>query len=235
MTVLRSCTCRAGLLAMLALAACATNQAVHAPPDAVWATQSPAPEPYVLQVGDLLTVKFYFNPDLNEDVVIRPDGKISLQLIGDAQAAGRAPESLAAELTQKYTGELATPKVSVIVRHLSAPPIYVGGEVGRQGVVTMTGGLTLFQALQWAGGLLNTAHRKQVILIRRGSDGQPVGYCVDVRPIASGEHPEMDVSLRPYDVVFVPRSKIADVNLFVEQYIRNVLPITPNFAIAPLI
>lgn len=226
----------AGLVALLGLAACATNHAVPPPPATVWATQPPAPEPYVLQTGDMLTVKFYFNPELNEDVVIRPDGKISLQLIGDMQAAGTIPETLATELMRRYTGELANPKVSVMVRQLGAPPVYVGGEVGRQGVLNMgAGGLTLFQAIQGAGGLLKTAHLKQVILIRKGSGGEPLGYSVDVRPIASGEHPEMDVPLRPYDVVFVPRSKIADVNLFVEQYIRNNLPVTPSFAISPLI
>lgn len=221
-------------LALVVLAGCAAGAPVQSPPHTNWAAQQGiADQPYVLQPMDTLTIKFFFNPELNEEVVIRPDGKISLQLIGDIAAAGRTPADLAAELTQRYTHELANPKVSVIVRQLGTPPVYVGGEVGRQGTVSLSGGMTLFQAIQGAGGLLNTAHRKQVILIRRGHDGQPVGYSIDVRPVASGEHPETDVPLRPYDLVFVPRSKIADVNVFVQQYVRNLLPITAGMALAP--
>jgi len=221
------------LLVLAALAGCAAGPPVQPPPNTNWtAQQGVGEQPYVLQPMDDLTVKFFFNPELNEEVVIRPDGKISLQLVGDITAAGRAPTDLAAELTQRYKHELANPKVSVIVRQLGAPPVYVGGEVGRQGTVNLSGGMTLFQAIQGAGGLLNTAHRKQVILIRRGNDGQPVGYSIDVRPVASGEHPETDVPLRPYDVVFVPRSKIANVNVFVQQYVRNLLPVNAGLGLA---
>jgi protein involved in polysaccharide export with SLBB domain len=187
----------------------------------------------VLQVGDLIAIKFYQNPDLNEDVVVRPDGKISLQLIGDVTAAGREPAALAADLEQAYLRELARPRISVIVREPRAHRVWVGGEVGKQGVVPLSGGLTLFQAIQEAGGFLTTAHRKQIILIRKGPDARPVGYAMDVRPVASGERPDEDVFLQPCDVVFVPMSKIANVNLFVKQYIRDLLPIVPGFGFAP--
>jgi protein involved in polysaccharide export with SLBB domain len=185
----------------------------------------PTPDPYVLQVGDELAIKFYTNPELNEDVKIRPDGMISMQLIDDVVAAGRSPAELDAELTRRYTGELADPQISVIVRKAGLNRVYIDGEVGKPGVVTIAGGMTLYQAIQRAGGLLETAHRKQIILIRKGADGQPVGTIVDIRPIQSGENPAVDVPLRPLDMVFVPRSKIAQVDLFVKQYIRDALPI----------
>jgi len=220
----------AGFVAAGCLAACAAT--APPPPATNWVAQQTAREqPYVLQPTDVIAVKFFFNPELNEEVAVRPDGKISLQLIGDIVAAGRTPADLADELTQRYRHELANPKVSVIVRQLGTPPVYVGGEVGRQGTVTLSRGLTLFQAIQDAGGLLSTAHRKQIILIRRADDGQPVGYSIDIRPVASGQHPEGDVPLHAYDVVFVPRSKIADVNVFVQQYVRNMLPVTPGLAL----
>jgi polysaccharide biosynthesis/export protein len=185
----------------------------------------PVLDPYVLQVGDELSIKFYTNPELNEDVKIRPDGMVSLQLIDDVQAAGLAPNQLDAELTKRYTGELADPQITVIVKRAAGHRVYVGGEVGKQGVLPLVGGLTLYQSIQRSGGFLTTAHRKQVILIRRGTDGLPSGIAVDVRPVQRGEHPEVDLPLRPLDVVFVPRSKIANVNLFVQQYIRDALPI----------
>jgi protein involved in polysaccharide export with SLBB domain len=186
----------------------------------------PAAEPYVMAVGDELAIKFYTNPELNEDVKIRPDGMISLQLLDDVVAAGRSPSDLDAELTKRYTGELADPQITVMVKRAAGHRWYIGGEVEDQGVKPLMGGLTLYQGIQRAGGFKTTAHRKQVILIRRGPDGLPTGIAVDVRPIQRGEQPEVDLPLRPLDVVFVPRSKIANVNLFVQQYIRDTLPVS---------
>jgi polysaccharide export outer membrane protein len=216
----------------LAGAGCATRRQ---PPVPTLQAQVCAPAPhraYVMQPGDLISIKFYHNPELNEDVVIRPDGMISLQLVGDVQAAGLSPAGLATDLTQQYVGELASPKVSVIVRQFGGERVYVSGEVTKQGVVPLSSGLTMYQAIEEAGGLLDSAHRKQVVLIRRGKDGHPTGTTVDIRPIESGEHPEDDVPLRPYDIVFVPKSKIANVDVFVDQYLRRLVPPVP-FAITP--
>jgi protein involved in polysaccharide export with SLBB domain len=200
----------------------------------VFAGAVPAPtsaDAYVLQAGDLLSIKFYYSPELNEDVVIRPDGRISLQLVGDVAAAGQSPAQLAALLSDRYAGELALPRINVIVRKLGGHRIYVGGEVEDPGALRLRTGLTLFQAIQEAGGFADTARRSQVILIRRGG-GQTAGYSVDTRPIADGTQPDDDVVLRPYDIVYVPRSRIANVNLFVEQFINNNLPTVP-VAFAP--
>jgi protein involved in polysaccharide export with SLBB domain len=206
-----------------------TDATVQAQPPGLYPTlaDNPRPnaDPYLIQVGDLLAIKFYTNPELNEDVKVRPDGKISLQLIDDVQAAGITPMQLDAELTKRYTGELADPNVSVILRETGAELVYVSGEVGKQGPVPLTGGLTLYQTIQTAGGFLDTAHRSQVILIRKGPDGKPFGRAIDVRLIQAGESPESDVPMRPLDMVFVPKSKIANVDLFVKQYIRDALPI----------
>ena len=186
----------------------------------------PALDPYLMAVGDELSIKFYTNPELNEDVKIRPDGMVSLQLIDEVPAAGRSPAELDADLTKRYGGELADPQITVIVKRAAGHRWYIGGEVEGQGVKPLMGGLTLYQGIQRAGGFTKTAHRKQVILIRRGPDGLPIGIAVDVRPVQRGEHPEVDLPLRPLDIVFVPRSKIANVNVFVQQYIRDALPVS---------
>lgn len=220
------------LLLALAVMGCGAVPKNLQPPT-LQAAQPTVREPYVLQAGDLLGIKFYYNPELNEDVIIRPDGMISLQLTGDVQAAGLTPTALAAALTQKYVSELATPKVSIIVRQFSGERVYVSGEVGKQGLVPLTAGMTLYQAIQQAGGLLDSAHRKQVVLIRQGSDGRPAGVAIDVRPIESGEHPEEDVPLRPFDVVFVPKSKIGNLDMWVDQYFRKLLPPIPVALPAP--
>jgi protein involved in polysaccharide export with SLBB domain len=182
------------------------------------------PAPYVIQSGDVLGIRFYQHNELDEEVIVRPDGKISLQLIGDMQAGGLRPEVLAEGINEVYRSELTDPRATVMVREMGAK-VWGGGEVLKPGVIPLTANLTLFGAVQEAGTFDKKAHLKQVVLIRRDADGQPRGFAVDVRPTAGGIDPGSDVPLQPYDIVWVPRSKVADVNLFVEQYIRNNLPI----------
>jgi len=226
---------RCGVVALAALvvvsAGGCAGQRLSAPPDlntmADQGTLQQEPAPYRLQVGDDLSIRFYSNPELDQDVVVRPDGMISVPYLDDVQAAGLTPAELDARLTKAYTGELATPQITVIVRSFSGNKVFIGGEVGSQGVIPLSGGLTLYQAIQEAGGFLPSAHLRQIIVIRKGPDGRPVGHAVDLKPVQTGENPGNDVLLQPYDVVFVPRSKIANVGLFVKQYIREALPVSP--------
>jgi protein involved in polysaccharide export with SLBB domain len=210
----------------LALIGCSSST-----PDLPSMPPPPQPHGYSLTPGDVLSIKFYHAPELNEDVVVRPDGNISMQLIGDVPAAGLTVDELGAALTARYAHELTKPRIAVIVRTLGAYRVVVGGEVGKQGPVPLSDRLTLFSAIQEAGGFLPTAHRKSVILIRREAGGHAQGYEIDTRPIADGDHPDRDVPLQPFDIVYVPRSKIANVDLFVKQYIRDVLPIDPALAL----
>jgi len=212
------------LALLLSLASCSQSAKVPlAPPPP--APGSQLSEPYRLQIGDLLAIKFYRNPELNEEVTIRPDGMISLQLIGAVRAAGLSPEELNAALAKQYAREVTDAQVTTIVRETAGQRVYIGGEVARPGLITLRGGLTAFQAVQEAGGFLKSARVSEVVLIRRDASYQPKGHIIDIRPVRSGERSEADVALQPYDIVFVPRSKISNVNLFVEMYIRNNLPI----------
>ena len=212
------------LIASLALGGCYYRVTTEPLPLALRSAEMPpAPAPYVIQVADHLAVKFYQNPDLNEEVIVRPDGKISLQLICDVQAAGVEPAVLAAHIENAYRSELSAPHTSVLVRELGAR-VYVGGEVAKPGIIPLTANLTLVQAIQAAGGFLPTAHFSQVVLIRRDADGHPVGHAVDVRPVIGGLDASQDVPLQPFDMAFVPPSKVADVNLWLKQYIYNNLP-----------
>jgi protein involved in polysaccharide export with SLBB domain len=214
--------------ALLAAAGCSAYTPVGAPN----IRDNPLPQPqsvaYRMVPGDLLSIKFYGNPELNEDVPIRPDGAISLAYIGDVPVAGLTPGELDSDLTRRYTGELARPRVTVVVREFGNQRVYVGGEVGKPGVIAMKGSLTLMQALQEAGSLTPSSRRQQVVLIRTTADGKRIGRTIDIRPLVSGAEPGMDVPLQALDVVFVPRTRISNVDLFVEQYIRQLLPITPG-------
>jgi protein involved in polysaccharide export with SLBB domain len=91
------------------------------------------PALYIIQPGDQLDIKFFYNPELNENVTVRPDGLISLQLVDEVHASGLTPAQLDDLLTQKYSRELKKPMVTVIMRSFTMQRVYVGGEVNRQG------------------------------------------------------------------------------------------------------
>jgi len=176
--------------------------------------------PWTIQ-GDALNIKFFYNPELNETVTVRPDGYISLQLVNEVKAAGLQPSQLNETLMQLYARELKKPVIAVIVKTFAGQRVYVGGEVGQQGLLTMPAGLTALQAVMQAGGLKNTAQPSETLVIRKGPDNSPIPVRVDLSTMLSGSTAGQDFRLQPDDVVTVPKSPIAQANLFVKQYIEE--------------
>lgn len=212
-------------LAATGLAGCAARTPVEAPQIAVEPLPAPDAGPYRLRVGDLVAVKFWGNEELDDEQRIRPDGRISMPFVDEMQAAGLTPEQLDAKLTEAYASELARPNVTVIVREVAPPTVYVGGEVGAQGAIPWNDGMTLFRALQAAGGLLTTARPGEIVMIRAVGEDRAVARAVDIRPVMSGADPGLDVRLAANDVIFVPRTQIRSLNLFIQQYIDGVIPL----------
>jgi len=192
------------------------------------ASPTTMPGEYHLQVDDLLTVRFYRNPELDQDVRVRPDGKISLPYVDDVSALGLTPNQLDSNLTAAYTGELATPDVTVIVVEFGAQRVFIGGMVESEGLIELRGEMTVVQAIKAAGGFNRWARRDQIVLMRRDAVGNVTAYALDLRDIENGKNPEQDVMLHPNDVVHVPRSAVANVNLWIDQYIRENLPVNPS-------
>jgi len=179
---------------------------------------------YRIQVGDRLEIKFFYSPELNEQVIVRPDGRISLQLIPEIEVASLTLATLAKQLTERYAADLNQPQVTIIVREFGLQRVFVDGEVGAPGVVPLAGQMTALQAIAQAGGMKETARSTDVLVIRRGQANTPVAIRVDLKKAREGGDLAQDISLAPLDIIYVPRSRIANVNLFVEQYIRKVLP-----------
>ena len=177
---------------------------------------------YYIQPGDQLDIKFFYNPELNETVLVRPDGKISLQLIDDVQAAMITPAQLDRFLTKIYAKELKKPEITVIVRSFSGQRVYVGGEVNRQGIINLTAGMTALQAVFNAGGLKETADPESAIVIRKGPDNQPIPMRVDLSAFHE-EYAGAGFHLQPHDIVYVPKTFIAEANKFVNQYVERLL------------
>lgn len=221
------------LLLLVLSFACSTpaNQAYSGaviPTNAIMQTAYGTGE-YRIQPGDTLDIKFFYNPELNESVIVRPDGRISLQLAHDIVAAGLTPAKLNQFLVEKYQSEIRQPEITVIVRTFSAERVYVDGEVFRPGMITLAGPITILQALSTAGGIRDSARDNEVVLIRRGPDGKPTHAIVNVEAIRNGADLSQDILLAPYDIVFVPKSPIANVNKFVDLYIRKNIPVGVGF------
>jgi protein involved in polysaccharide export with SLBB domain len=220
------------VLALLVTTGCATASNATKVASLKPAERAVSPDwEYTIQVGDQIDVKFYLNPELNEHLVVRPDGKISMQLVPEMQAAGRTPKELTEALKQEYSRELAKPELSVIMRTFSAQRIFVGGEVGRPGDKPLVGAITVLQAVAMAEGFKDTARMTEVIVIRRRPDGRPLVMAANIKAAISGADVSQDLPLMPYDVVYVPRSTLASANLFVDQAIRKMIPIKWGFRV----
>jgi len=184
----------------------------------------PLAENYRIQAGDVLDIKFFYNPTLNEQVTVRPDGLISLQLIKSTEAAGLTPEQLTVRLKKEYSAQLKEPEISVIVRSFAAQRVFVDGEVAKPGLVPLTGPTTVLQAISQAGGILYTGQATEVLVIRRGTDNQPIAMVVDLGKVRDGTDLNQDIYMKPFDVVYVSKTAITTANLWIEQYLTRMVP-----------
>ena len=179
---------------------------------------------YKINGNDELEIKFFYNSELNEKVLVRPDGRISLQFANEVMAAGLTPAELTDILTEKYSTEFVDPEIAVIVRTFAGHQAYVDGEVPKPGMINLlaySGDLTVSQAISQAGGLEDTARRHEVRVIRRKADKKPLVIPVNLAQVYDGTDINQDIVLQPYDIVYVPKSTISNVNVWVQQYIYN--------------
>jgi polysaccharide export outer membrane protein len=194
------------------------------PPAAMLAAQEAEKGIYVIRPGDQLQLDFYLNPEFNRAITVRPDGDINLDLVGTITAAGLTPEQLADKLNQAYLHELRNPGAVVHIKDSPTWRIYVQGQVAHAGVFRLQPGETAMQAIAEAGGVTEDAGPADAVLIRRDACGNAHGQKLDMRATENGKKID-DVALMPSDILVVPRSPIANVDLFVKHYIKNLLPI----------
>jgi protein involved in polysaccharide export with SLBB domain len=176
---------------------------------------------YRILAGDLLAVQFFFDEQLNQQVLVRTDGGISLHLVQEVDAAGSTPAELALLLEQRYAEFVEVPYVSVNVLE-SAQRVYVLGEVRKPGEVPWSSALTVLQAAARVGGFTDRADLEEVIVIRRINGER---YTTKLDLTAALADPAEDVQLEPDDTLFIPLTGVARVNRWVDQYIRRNLPI----------
>ena len=184
-----------------------------------------SPPHVTLAPGDILEVKFFYTPDLNELQTVRPDGKVALQLIGEVVAEGKSPAELRDELIELYTPHLKTPEIAVMVRSYYDRRVYVGGQVMAPGVVEMPSTMTLLEAIVQAGGFnVREAEVRNVVVIRH-RNGQRYGQSIDLKPALIGDEVQ-PFYLEPRDIVYVPQTTIAKVDQWIDQHINKIIPDT---------
>lgn len=175
-------------------------------------------------VGDEIELRFINTPDLNDRQIIRPDGMITPPHIGDRMAAGLTVPDLRAALLDAYRPILRDPELSISARELGGQRVFVGGEVFMPGPQPISGRPTVVAAIMAAQGFRPTARLSEVVVLRGEAGGIRRAYVVNVADALSGRRPETDAVLASGDIVFVPRSNIATLNLAVDQFIRQMNP-----------
>ena len=188
--------------------------------------------PYKIQVGDILDLRLMLNPELNEEITVRPDGHISTTVVHDELAYGRTVPELTTALLTDYGHELRKPRLSVELKSFAPTRIYVGGEVNNPGeFITVGPTLTLAQAIARAGGLkLMLGDENKVFIIRRGPNDVPQFLSARLQDVMWGKDPASDIRLAPYDVVYVPLSGVAEVYRFLQQYLLSFVPVSWGFS-----
>ncbi len=191
--------------AMLAQSPDAASDDAKAKPEATAATAAAAPDTtsdYIIGSDDVLQISVWHEPDLKETLPVRPDGKISLPLLNDVQAAGLTPLQLKDSITEKLKKYIADPRVTVVVTAMNSRRIFVTGEVQHTGPMVLLPHMTVLQALAQAG-FTQFANPKAIYLLRT-ENGKQEKISFNYKEVVKGNHPEQNIALKPGDTVVVP-------------------------------
>ncbi|MDB4974964.1 MAG: polysaccharide export protein [Myxococcaceae bacterium] len=192
---------------------------------------------YRIGAGDSISTRSYYNPQLDEEVIVRPDGNISLSLIGEVRAVGRTAGELSADITKAYSQYFLKATAVVIVRAFNGHRVSTAGEVHAPGQFNMlTGAQTVLESIAASGGVTSEATLRQVILIRKlPNQSKPLVAELDLSEALSGKDSTQNVTLMPGDYIYVPRSGMAELNLVMHQYLLNNFNTSTNVGFYPKI
>ena len=199
--------------------------AVAAPAIASFPTWTAADPAYRFYPGDQIDVSVLTAPELNRTVTVAPDGRIALPLIDNVMAADRTADEIHTALDRAYASQLRDAKIEVAAKSFGSRQVFIGGEVDKPGVYEIGAGADAMQAVIQAGGFKTSARRGQVLVLRRGGDGGSSVYRADLSPAAFRGGLNSLGPLERFDVVYVPRSPVAQVGQFMQQYVRDALPV----------
>jgi polysaccharide export outer membrane protein len=196
-------------LTAAAIPALAQTPAPTAPPVAAPPATAPAaaaievPVGYTIGPDDVLNVMFWRDKEMSADVVVRPDGRITLPLVNDVVAVGLTPEQLRDRIKEEASKYVEDPSVTVIVRQINSRRVFITGMVGKPGAYPMTRTITVLQLISIAGGLHEYADAKNIMIMRK-EEGQQVALKFNYNDVRKGKNLKQNIELRSGDTVVVP-------------------------------
>lgn len=167
------------------------------------APDATVPADYLIGPTDVLSVVYWHDKDMTGDVAVRSDGKISLPLLNDVQAAGLTPTALRDVLVEASRQYFENPSVSVSVRQMNSRRVFITGEVSKPGPYPLVAPTTVLQLISIAGGLRDYAYSKKILIVRN-ENGRPNSYRFNYKDVVSGKNLPQNIELKPGDTVIVP-------------------------------
>jgi polysaccharide biosynthesis/export protein len=175
----------------------------RAPATAAAPAGVPLPGDYVIGAEDVLAVVYWRDKDMSTEVSVRPDGKISLPLLNDVQAAGLTPAQLRDHLIEASKEYFEDPSVTIVVRQMNSRKVFITGEVNKPGPYPLVASTTVLQLISIAGGLHEYADSKKILIVRN-ENGRPVSFPFNYKDVISRKNLRQNIELKPGDTVIVP-------------------------------
>ena len=167
-------------------------------------TDSKAGASYIIGTEDVLTINVWKEADLSRSIPVRSDGKISLPLVGELQAAGRTPTQLEQDIVAGLRSYITDPQVTVIVQQINSEKFNILGQVLKPGSYSLAAGTTIVDAIALAGGFRDFAKKKGVYILRKNSAGVESRIPFNYDQFIKGKDTNMNVQLKPHDTIVVP-------------------------------
>jgi protein involved in polysaccharide export with SLBB domain len=207
------------VMALLPLGAC-TPSAPNIAAPGVFPGGVPVTEPHTLAPNDELEIRFPYYPDLNDRVLVGPDGRLSLQMVNTVAVGGLTVADATKLINERYAAVIKDPQATITLRTYAPQEVFVDGWVNNPGLVRSDVPLTVSRALAQAGGAKSGAHTDDILVLRRASDGKVYYYQVTLGNYA-GAGAE-DPLLKSYDVVYVPQTVFASLSDFLTTYVKQI-------------
>jgi polysaccharide biosynthesis/export protein len=168
-----------------------------------YSTAATLPADYVIGAEDVLSIVFWREKEMSADVVVRPDGKISLPLLKDVEAAGHTPEQLTGVLVKAASKYISQPNATVIVKEINSRKVFIVGQVAKPGGFPLTGNMTVLELIALAGDVLEFAKSKDIVVVRKGEQIER-RFRFNYKDVVKGKNVEQNILLKSGDTVIVP-------------------------------
>jgi polysaccharide export outer membrane protein len=159
---------------------------------------------FIIGNDDLLSINVWKEPDISRSIPVRSDGRISLPLVGEVQAAGRTPLQLEQDIANKLRNFIAAPEVTVMVQEIHSQKFNILGQVAKPGSYSLDLATTVLDALAAAGGFKDFANQKGIYILRQNPGGGQSRIAFNYKNVIKGKNPQQNVKLEPGDTIVVP-------------------------------